>query len=173
MLFFGLLVFIVVLIIAFKRPSSGSKKPLASIQDGSYVLNQSLLSQAELSFYRVLFKSLPDGVVIFAKVRIADVVNPRKGLERKQWSSLFLRISQKHFDFVLCDSNSMSILGVVELDDKSHNTKKVKERDSLVNDVCSSSNLPIYRIKAQSSYVIRELQQTFVNVKSDSTVSLP
>lgn len=158
---------IIIFFSIFSSKKSSKNKPSKSshsIEEGSYVLNTNLLSNAELSFYHSLNMALPDEVSVFSKVRIADIVSPKKGIDRKLWSSLFLRISQKHFDFVLCDAKTMFILGVVELDDKSHNTKKAKERDKLINDVCNSAGLTIYRFKASSSYVIEDLRKAFENI---------
>lgn len=139
-----------------------------SIKTGVYLPVDSLLSLAEYSFYKVLLDSVEPSVTVFSKVRIADVVHVKPGLSRPDFKSYFLRISQKHFDFVLCDSSSMSIIAVVELDDKSHNTKKGKARDSLVNDVCSSAGLKIHRFKVSSSYSVLDVKSTLYPVSNTS-----
>ena len=61
------------------------------------------LSPAERSFLDVLSQAAGDEWRVFAKVRIADVLTPAKGMSRSRWQSAFNAISAKHFDFLLCD----------------------------------------------------------------------
>lgn len=61
------------------------------------------LSSAERSFLGVLNQAADDDWGVFAKMRIADVLTPAKGMSRSRWQSAFNAISAKHFDFLLCD----------------------------------------------------------------------
>ena len=72
------------------------------------------------------------GLIICPKVRMLDIVEPRKG--EKDYKTLFYKIQAKHLDFVICDQG-MHILGVLELDDSSHDQKGRQERDSFVDEV--------------------------------------
>src|SRR5438046_32622 len=80
----------------------------------------SLLTEAERSFFGVLDQALAGEYRLFAKVRLADVVRPVQGPSRSGRPAAFNSISAKHVDFVLCDPSSLRVVGVVELDDKSH-----------------------------------------------------
>ena len=51
--------------------------------------------------------------------------------------SLLGKVQSKHVDFLVCDQN-LHILGVLELDDNSHNETKRKERDEFVNQILQS-----------------------------------
>lgn len=57
-----------------------------------------LLSPAERSFFGVLQQVVASEYLIFAKVRLADVVRPVRGGSRSVWQSAFNRISGKHVD---------------------------------------------------------------------------
>jgi hypothetical protein len=117
-----------------------------------YSLKTTLLSPAERSFYGVLLSCIDDSMTVFSKVRVADVLGPRKGYSRKTWQSAFNKITSKHFDFVLCNSDDLSVICAIELDDKSHRAKKRQARDSFLQQACASADLSLIRIPAQRSY---------------------
>lgn len=86
------------------------------------------------------YKTLRDvaevkGYVICPKVRLLDIVKPRSG--EKKYKTLLYKIQSKHVDFVICDQN-MNIKAIIELDDKTHDTEKGKERDAFVDTVLQS-----------------------------------
>lgn len=86
------------------------------------------------------YKTLRDvaevkGYVICPKVRLLDIVKPRNG--EKKYKTLLYKIQSKHVDFVICDQN-MNIKAIIELDDKTHDTEKGKERDAFVDTVLRS-----------------------------------
>lgn len=90
--------------------------------------------------------------MVFTKVRIADVLAPKKGLSRSDWQRAFNKIAQKRFDFVLCDPRTLEVLKVVELNDKSHRKSARKARDELVRKSCADAQLSIIEVSAKSAY---------------------
>ena len=124
----------------------------------SYKINTSLLSAAERSFYGVLVNMVGDSIIVFAKIRVADILTPAKGSTRSHWHKAFNRISSKHFDFVLCRNDDLNVLCVIELNDKSHFSKKRMARDEVLRDVCESAGLPLVEIAAKRAYNTTELQ---------------
>lgn len=127
--------------------------------DYPYYKKKYLLSKAERSFYGVLSQSVNNDTLVFAKVRIADVVGIRKGTNRKNFYRAFNRITNKHFDFVLADKNDLSIKAVIELDDKSHNSQKSVSKDKFVNNCCDKAGLKIIRFKASNNYSIGQVKE--------------
>ncbi|TVQ29411.1 MAG: DUF2726 domain-containing protein [Wenzhouxiangella sp.] len=117
-----------------------------------------LLSPAERSFFGVLTQAAGEDWRVFAKVRIADVLTPQKGLSRSRWQSAFNAISAKHFDFVLCDPADCAVKLAVELDDKSHAKANRRKRDRLVEAACESGGLPLLRVRAARAYQIAEIR---------------
>jgi len=119
-----------------------------------------LFSPAERSFLGVLNQAVGKDAQIFGKVRVADVLAPRKGMSRSEWQKAFNKISGKHFDFLLCAETDLSVLCAVELNDSSHNSKKRKDRDSFLEGACQAANVPLVQITARSTYNINEIQKT-------------
>ena len=118
-----------------------------------------LFTAAERSFLHVLDQAISDKYRVFGKVRVADIIAPTKGMDRKDWQIAFNKISSKHFDYVLCSKDKLDVIAVIELDDKSHETKKVKDRDSLLQNACSSANLILIRFQAKSGYQVTSIRE--------------
>ena len=119
----------------------------------------SFLTPAERSFIGVLEQAVGSNRRVFAKVRVADVITPEKGLSRSDWQSAFNRISKKHFDYVLCDPNTLKVREVVELNDSSHKAPDRRKRDEFLRIACDSASLKLVTIKAARSYVVRDVRE--------------
>ena len=144
------LVVIVVLAVLAKRGGSSD--------EFTYEKNEPLFSPAERSFYGVLNQAVKDQAVVFGKVRVADVLRPPKGMGRSNWQKAFNRISSKHFDYVICAPDTLSVLAVVELDDKTHSKGKRVERDRFLESACSGAGLALHRFKAAATYNLIEVR---------------
>ncbi len=140
-----------------------SLKPLPLSDDYPYKKIDKLFSPAERSFLGVLKQVIGDDAEIFGKVRVADIITPIKGLGRSKWQTAFNKISAKHFDYILCDKNDLSVLCAIELNDSSHNSKKRKDRDKFLEEACKAAELPLIQIKAQESYNIDEIRLLLVD----------
>ena len=124
-----------------------------------YNTRYGLLTKAERSFYGVLESIVPDDLVIMSKVRIADVLVACKTLHTNDKRRLFVKISSKHFDFVLCKKTDLSFVAAIELDDSSHQRKDRIERDKFVDMACASAGFPLYHCKAKYAYQPEELRR--------------
>lgn len=121
------------------------------------------LSNAEMSFFKVLLLATSDyNVHIFTKVRLADLVYLSKN--SANWRTYFNKVQSKHVDFVVCDSNNVKPLFVVELDDSSHNQDKRIYRDDFVDNVLNKAGLPILRIPAQYTYSVTDISSKIQNI---------
>lgn len=126
---------------------------------------EAFLSNAELNFYRLLVKVLahpndPKGepqTLVMAKVRVPDLVQVRKGLDRSARSSAFNRIKSKHVDFVLCEPESMRAVCVIELDDKSHKRQSRQDRDELMDSIYAAVGLPVLHVDCRRGYSMQEI----------------
>ena len=120
-----------------------------------------LLTKAERSFFGVLQKAVGDRYLIFAKVRLADLMYIPRGVE--QWQSYFNRIKSKHIDFVLCDRDAVRPLLAIELDDSSHREADRQSRDTFVDSALKAAGLPILHVAARFNYsaqgLAHEIQQ--------------
>lgn len=149
-----LLVIIVVAVVAVALPSKGAVKGHA------YQTKGPLFTPAERSFLGVLDSAASDSYRIFGKVRVADVIFPKKGMDRKNWQTAFFKISSKHFDYVLCCKDTLKVIAAIELDDKSHKKKSSQARDKFLESACESANLKLVRFPAKASYIISEVSET-------------
>ena len=120
------------------RPKNKKQKSKSS-KSYSYSLKKSVFTNNELVFYKEL-RNAASSYIILSKINMKDV------LDAKNNQSAFNAITQKHFDFLLCEPLSCKPILVIELDDSSHNTDKAKKRDSDKNSACKSAGLPILRV---------------------------
>ncbi len=124
-----------------------------------YQKKKALFTPAERSFLGVLHQAVGDSVHIFGKVRVADVVEPKKGISRSDWQKAFNKISSKHFDFILCRKDDLSVECAIELDDRSHRAKNRQQRDEFLQGVCKAAGIPLVQIPAKSGYAVGEVRQ--------------
>ena len=111
----------------------------------------------DLSFFGVLIGSVGKQYNIYPKPRMADVIQPNE--KGKRWRAAFNKVKPRHFDFILCEKKTIKILAAIELDDKSHEQKKRKERDEFVEKACQSAQLPLIRIKVKRAYKHEEIRE--------------
>lgn len=121
-----------------------------------YAMRKYLLSKAERSFHGVLQQAAPPGTQIYSKVRMADVLQVRKGARNRL--GFFNKISSKHFDFVLTDASTSAIIAVIELDDASHRSNRAKISDTFKNKATDAADLPLMRVDAARSYGVADLR---------------
>lgn len=143
-----------VVIVLVKLP----KKNLSKLPGYPYKKIGVLFTPAERSFLGVLEQVTNNSAKIFGKVRVADVVAPEKSLSRSNWQIAFNKISRKHFDFLLCRNDDLSVICAIELDDSSHQSKKRQQRDNFLNGVCDAAGIPLIQIPAKSGYIIDEVK---------------
>ncbi len=139
-------------------PLPGFTAPPAPAEE--YETSGPLLSPAERSFFGVLQLVTGDNTQIFPKVRLADVIKPRRGGTRSRWQTGFNKISAKHLDFLICRSSDLKPLLAIELNDRSHAAGKRADRDSFLARALSSAGLPLVFIPARSGYSPEKLRKT-------------
>ncbi|MFA7281111.1 MAG: DUF2726 domain-containing protein [Sterolibacterium sp.] len=153
MTWIALIVVALVVIVIFKKSSI-----LNSSDDATpYVKASALFTPAERSFFGALTLAAEKDFILFGKVRIADVLFVKNGVDRPARNKAFHRISSKHFDFVLCSPTDLSVLCAIELNDNSHNQVKRQERDAFVQRACEAACLPLITFQAKASYSVVEV----------------
>lgn len=126
--------------------------------DFPYELQAGILTQTELKFYRELIQCVPLGVLVFCKPRIADVLKVRSlGSDTSRWQRAFNKINAKHFDFILCDSERLSYLCAIELNDRSHEQPARVKRDQFVIHACDAAGLPLLMYPTQGQYSHKDI----------------
>lgn len=160
------LVFLSLVILALKAKLGGGSE--SSGPANVYGLRPAILTRAERFFFGALEQACPDGVGLLAKVRLGDVFQPRKGLERSEWARASNRINNKHVDFLLVRASDFVPVVGVELDDKSHGRADRQKRDDFVNEVFRSAGLPLLHVPAQASYNVAELRASVAGALATS-----
>lgn len=139
--------------------SSDTPLPLPAPRKPRYVTRKSLLSKAEAAFHKVLLEAVPEAP-IFPKVRVADVMDAAE-----RYSGDFLRISQKHFDWVLCNPVSFEPLIAIELDDSSHQwSHKQRKNDQVKDDAASEAGIVLLRFPWQREYDVEGVRARIAHV---------
>ena len=162
-----LLVLVFLVLVVVKKSSS---KDADEVSNFPYIKRGVLFTPAERSFLGVLNQAVGDKAQIFGKVRVADVIETKKGMTPSERQTAFNKISAKHFDYLLCDLKDISVICAIELNDSSHNTKKAQKRDAFLIGACKSANIPLLQFKAKSSYNINEIQEQLKQFLSPSEV---
>lgn len=147
------IVVIVLFVVALKL-----KRQSAKTDGYPYTMNQVLFSPAERSFLGVLDQAIGDEYRVFGKVRVADVVSVKSMSDRSVWQQAFNRISAKHFDFVLCRKDDLTVFGAIELDDKSHQKNRRQGRDAFMVGLCNAISLPLIQVPAQRAYSVSDIR---------------
>jgi ssDNA-binding Zn-finger/Zn-ribbon topoisomerase 1 len=153
--FIAAVVVITVALAILRELSQGSRRVSRGFP---YRKVKALFTPAERSFLGVLHQAVGTNAMVFGKVRVADVVETASGLRWSDRLRAFNRISAKHFDFLVCDSNNLSVLCAIELNDASHNSKRRQERDEFLKGVCEAAGVPLIQIPAKSAYIISEVR---------------
>lgn len=141
---------------------------LLAVKGYNYCKRGALFTPAERSFLNVLDQAISDQYRVFGKVRVADILNPAKGMNRKNWQVAFNKISSKHFDYILCSKETLGVVAAIELDDKSHLSARSKKRDALLESACDSAGLPLIRFQAKSGYQVQSIR-----TQIESTLNSP
>jgi len=151
-----LLLGIGVVVLAFRLALLFLQKKKGREEILPYKKQEFLLTPAEKEFFVVLLEAVSDSYLVFAKVRLSDIVSVPK-MENKQYYHFFNKIQSKHVDFLLCDKETTKPILAIELDDSSHEKPRRRSRDSLVNAIFESASLPILHIPTAQSYEIEML----------------
>jgi hypothetical protein len=117
-----------------------------------YVSRPALFTKAELKFLDALEEAVDEDYAIYGQVRLCDVIEVRKGVDRKTWGQAFARIRAKHLDFVICDPEDHSIICAIELDDSSHKRQDRRNRDHFLNRAMAAAGVPLHRFPTSSHY---------------------
>lgn len=120
-----------------------------------------LLTKTEYNFYKIL-KNICEqkNIIICPKVRLEDFIEVNQSENKQKYRGY---IKSRHVDFLLCDTK-LYIKAGIELDDISHNSVKAQETDELKNNIFKAINIPLYRIKTNTSNYITEINNIISNL---------
>ena len=145
------LIVLVVLIAVKQKPSHNGE------EGAPYTRTPALFTPAERSFLGVLDLAAGKDFRVFGKVHVGDVLTPRAGQDRSTRQTALNRINRKHFDFILCRPDDLTVLCAIELNDASHQRKDRQERDEFLETACRSAGLPLILFDARHAYSPTEI----------------
>jgi hypothetical protein len=154
-----LILVVVVFVIAALVAVAGKKAGSGSGINYPYVPAKTLFSAAERSFLGALDQAVGPEHRVFGKVRVADLVAVKPGLSNSARQGAVNRVGSKHFDFIVCRATDLSVVCAVELNDKSHASKRAQARDAVKRNVCKAVGLPLFEVTAKRAYSVSELQE--------------
>jgi hypothetical protein len=124
-----------------------------------YQKHIALFSPDDRVFYRTLKEAVGDEYEIFGKIRVADVVLPKKGASRNDARLAFSPIAGRRFDFVLCDKANLTVVCAIQLRDKANPTKWADDQNNPLKTVCEAVGLPFVRCDIKADYSIGEIRE--------------
>lgn len=116
-----------------------------------------LLSEEEGRFLAALREALGGEHDVHAKVRLADVIDVRKGLTRKQRADALERIASRHLGFVVCDRATHAVQGVVELE-LGPGRRSRHAPPPFLDAALAAAHVPLVRVPVQPAYSVSELR---------------
>lgn len=161
---------------AARRSMSGASRAGNSTSDGTpypYSQRSGLLTPTETRFLPVLDAAVGASHRVFAKVRLADIVDVDSTLPRGAWRSAFNRISSKHVDFVVCRSDTLRLVAAVELDDASHNAPDRQSRDQFVDRVLATAGIHLVRVPVTREFDVIALRHQLLGPEPEPSAVSP
>ncbi len=153
-----LIVFIVA--VALAKAFIEKKERLTSLS--SYQKKDRVMNESEQALFINLQKALGDAYIVLSKVRIEDFVDvDKKNISSNGHWGLRGKIKSRHVDFLVCNHATTKPLLAIELDGKSHNDPRRKNRDQFVDELYSAISLPIQHIQVGGNFL--ELAQAISN----------
>jgi len=150
-----LFIFTIVILNVIKEViTKKSKKERVKLK---YNIVNSFMNKTEKEFFNILSSAVQDQYHIFSKVRILDIFTIPRHLKYGHRQTLKNYVQSKHVDFLLCEKDTLKPIIAIELDGKSHLSKKRKERDELVDQVFESANMRLVHVPVASEYNIDEI----------------
>ena len=112
-----------------------------------YRRKASLFTRDERRFYDALRQVTGDRFLVFAQMRLIDLVEvPRGSAGSPFW---FAKVRHKHVDFVLCDRETATPVLAIELDGASHESDVQRQRDVEKDAVLRQAGLPLLRVASR------------------------
>lgn len=116
-----------------------------------------LLTKREHQEYLKLKQYADDrGWLVCPKVRLWDLIEPKKRKGNRK--ELENKIRSKHVDFVIVDPE-LNVIGVLELDDSTHDREDRKKRDSFVRNALEGAGITMIQTRSITSETLNSFQK--------------
>ena len=122
-----------------------------------YERKKSLLSENEISYYKILQMIFGSRYLIFAQVGVFALCDV---LDRPFNQGAVNRIDRLRVDFVLCHPRTFKPMIAIELDDSTHDRLHRRKRDAFLDEVFRVLGMKLVRQRARLTYSVAEVTQT-------------
>ncbi len=144
------IIFIIAVVLA--KAFIEKKEGLASLS--SYQKKDRVMNESEQALFINLQKALGDAYIVLSKVRIEDFVGvDKKNISNNNHWGLRGKIKSRHVDFLICNHATTKPLLAIELDGKSHNDIRRKNRDQFIDELYNAIGLPIEHIQVGGNFL--------------------
>ncbi len=109
-----------------------------------YKKKESILTAYEQQYFRQLEQQYGDRNYILCQVALDRIINTT---DQKNFYTYWNKINKKSIDFVIVDKQTFQTVKLIELNDKSHNYNKRKQRDEFLVKLCESAGIELELIK--------------------------
>lgn len=116
-----------------------------------------IFTPAEKNFQNLVEQAMGSDYRVLNRVKLSDILTIRNGVSSKASQSAAKNADKKYLDFVLCDRNSMKLLGAIDLVDTQGKGYKIK-KDWFVSGALEAASIPHLRIKVKANYTVEEIR---------------
>jgi len=116
-----------------------------------------VFTPAEKNFQNLVEQAMGHKYRVLNRVKLADVVTIRNGISSRASQTAVTNAEGKYLDFVICDRNSMKLLGAIDLVDTQGKGYKIK-KDWFVSGALEAAAIPHLRIKVKANYTLDEIR---------------
>ncbi len=116
-----------------------------------------VFTPAEKNFQNLVEQAMGNKYRILNRVKLSDIVTIRNGVSNRASQSAATNAEGKYLDFVICERNSMKLLGAIDLVDTQGKGYKIK-KDWFVSGALEAAAIPHLRIKVKANYTLNEIR---------------
>ena len=118
---------------------------------------EAIFTPAEKNFQNLVEQAMGSEYRVLNRVKLSDIITVRHGVSTKAGQTAAGLADKKYVDFVICDRNSMKLLGVIDLVDTQGKGYKLK-KDWFVSGTLEAASIPHLRIKVKANYTVTEIR---------------
>ena len=124
------------------------------VQTEKRYIEKNIMTKCEIEFYNKI-KELENEYIIHPQINLATIV---KKISTDRYANELFR----NIDFAIFDKNYNKLLLLIELNDKTHNNYKRKDRDLKVKKICNDINVKLItfytKYPNEKNYVINRIK---------------
>jgi hypothetical protein len=129
-----------------------SKKKASESKQFPFMRKPALFSTAERGLWRELNQAIGKENIVFAKVRLADVVRLRPDLKGSEANTTRDEIASTSLDFVICRRSNLAIAAGIKLTDSDDSSGSGADEVAYAEGALSAAGVPLVRLAAEEEY---------------------